>query len=593
MSGSDDGRKPARPDGPAKEPADGAGPSAPPSFGAAAPADPDRSAPAFKLDKPWWASDDATVDDPEPSGFLAPATEPPSDSEDTEPLPAQEPAGPPRPTEATGPLRLPDVSEPPAQPTPESAGLLSTREPAEPDTGERPAGVTGPQVGQPERDAGEPSRPAEGTAPFPQDQAAGEGSEPPRPAERTGPFAQDEVAGEGSRAEGTGSFPQNQATGEGSEAPRWTGVTGPFAQNQAAGESSEPSRPAEGTSPLPQGQAAREGGEAPRSAEGTGPLSAHRSVRETGERPFNRAPRPGEGTGPLRAAEGPTPPGGTLAAAAAKPVVPPPGVDVPVGHGGLPIPGLPPDDVPPVHPAGPMADGPKGTRRRAALIGAGAVAAVLVVGAAGYALAGGDDAKKPMAAPTRPAPAASRTHHGQPPLNPTAPAAPSRIDNERTDPGPLALTAVFPTAAVTLGGRGYVRDRSSVNHDCALTARGAMATALVREKCRTVVRVTFVDRAKTLAITAGVAVLPSKAAALRTGRAGDPSRYEWFRGMQGKRSGQIDRAGGYAAATIRGRYVIYAYAQYLKGRPASGGPNLKTVARQFIDYAVRPVVARA
>ncbi|MFC0040324.1 hypothetical protein [Actinomadura rayongensis] len=550
MSGSDDGRNPARPDVPAKEPADGAGPSAPPSFGAAPPADPARSAPTFKLDKPWWASDDTTADEPEPSAF-PPAAEPPSEPDDTEPLPAQQPV---RPTEATGPLRLPDAPEPP-----------------------RPLGATGPQRPQEPEDADEPSRPTEApgrlgaAGPLSAQEPARDTDATSGSAESTGPFG----------TPGTG-----RPTRDVDEPPRPAEGTGPLSiprtgqpsrdADEPAREIGEPPRPAEGTGPL--------------STPGTGPLRAYQPARDTGESPFNRPPRAGEGTGPLRAAD---PPGVTLAAAAAKPVVPPSGQDAPDGPGGLPLPGLQPDDGPPVHPAGPMAAGPKGPRRRGALIGAGAVAAVLVLGAAGYALAGGDDAKKAAPTPTRPAPAASRTHHGQPPLSPTAPAAPSRIDNERTDPGPLALTAVFPTATVTLGGRGYVRDRSSVNHECALTARGAMAATLVKEKCRAVVRVTFVDRAKTVAITAGVAVLPSKAAALRTGRAGDPSRYEWFRGMQGKRSGQIDRAGGYAAATIRGRYVIYAYAQYLKGRPASGGPNLKTVARQFIDYTVRPVVARA
>ncbi|WP_026341572.1 hypothetical protein [Actinomadura atramentaria] len=248
---------------------------------------------------------------------------------------------------------------------------------------------------------------------------------------------------------------------------------------------------------------------------------------------------------------------------------------------------------------GPMAQGAGapargGNKRRATLFAAGGVAAVIVLGAAGYALAGGGDGAPERAASAKPAsPAASPSVSGQPPITPTAPTAPSGIDTEKTDPRPLALIEVFPANAVTLGGHAYVRDRSSVNHDCSLTARGAMAAALAHEKCRGVVRATFIDRERTVAVTTGVAILPTKAAALRAGRAGDPSRYEWFRGMQGKRSTEIDRAGGYAAATVRGRYIIYAYAQYAKGRPAPGGPNLKTVTRQFIDYAVRPIEARA
>ncbi|WP_020608195.1 hypothetical protein [Actinomadura flavalba] len=232
-----------------------------------------------------------------------------------------------------------------------------------------------------------------------------------------------------------------------------------------------------------------------------------------------------------------------------------------------------------------------GKRRRVAVITAGAAVAV-ILGAGALALAfGGED--EPVAAPTRsPAPAPT-TPAGQPPLRPTAPAEASRIDSARTDPRPLALTEVFPASAVTLDGRAYVRDRASVNHDCRLTARGAMAAALLREKCGSVVRVTFLERAGSVAVTAGVAVLPTKAAALRVGRAGDPSRYEWFRGMGGKRSQQIDRAGGYAAATVRGRYVIYAYAQHPTGRPDTDTAALKAATARFIDYTVRPIDARS
>jgi hypothetical protein len=117
---------------------------------------------------------------------------------------------------------------------------------------------------------------------------------------------------------------------------------------------------------------------------------------------------------------------------------------------------------------------------------------------------------------------------------------------------------------------------------------------LSKGRCSSVVRVTFLDRGRSLAVTSGVAVLPTKTAALAADEAGDPSKYEWFRGMPGKRTPDIDRAGGYAASTVRGRYIVYAYATYANGKPLQpDDTTLRAVAEQFVGYALRPIDARA
>jgi hypothetical protein len=168
------------------------------------------------------------------------------------------------------------------------------------------------------------------------------------------------------------------------------------------------------------------------------------------------------------------------------------------------------------------------------------------------------------------------------------------IANEKTDPKDLAFRDVFPDAALRLGGRTYTRDRWSLNRDVRYAARGSMLRALEREKCRKIIRATYIDRESGLAVTSGIAVMPTKAAAVTVSKAGDPAKYEWFRGMAGKHSPDIDRAGGYAAATVRGRYVAYAYVQWANGRKAKpGDPLIKEAAQQFIDYDLRPIMARA
>jgi len=121
-----------------------------------------------------------------------------------------------------------------------------------------------------------------------------------------------------------------------------------------------------------------------------------------------------------------------------------------------------------------------------------------------------------------------------------------------------------------------------------------MIEALERGNCRSVVRATYVNRVGTIAVTAGVAVMPTRKAALAAHRAGDPAAYEWFRGMPGERSPDIDRAGGHAAGTVRGRYIVYAYATYADGTtPKPGDRLLKQIAEEFIAYGLRPIDKRA
>ncbi|KAB2351804.1 hypothetical protein [Actinomadura rudentiformis] len=234
-------------------------------------------------------------------------------------------------------------------------------------------------------------------------------------------------------------------------------------------------------------------------------------------------------------------------------------------------------------------DRPASRGNRKALLIVGAVAGALLATAATFAVIGGtsDDSK------TAASPSPSRAAVKPSPVVPPAP-PPVDISSEKTDPQPLALAEAYPSGAVDLGGRAYVRDRSSVNHRCSLAARGVMADALTREGCRSVVRVTYLDRGKALAVTTGIAAMPDKDAALKASKAGSPSRYEWFRGMAGRRSQSIDQAGGFAVSTVRGRYIIYAYAQYADGKRAQpDDQTLKTAAQQFVDYSVRPIDARA
>ncbi len=260
------------------------------------------------------------------------------------------------------------------------------------------------------------------------------------------------------------------------------------------------------------------------------------------------------------------------------------------------------------HPAGdaggppPPAGGQNGSggNRRLLVVGGGLAGALLIgaVAFAGIGLASGssgDGAKnKTAAGPTtsQSAPTPARPSASAPAAKPT-PSGPS-IDSAATDTKPLTLSEVFPDAKMPLGGKNWSEDKTSVNHDCSLTARGAMAQALTKAKCSSVVRATWVSGDKKFAVTAGVAIMPTKAAAQTAAKAGNPSAYEWFRGMIGKVAKNIDTAGGFAASTVLGRYIVYSYAQYVDGtKPQATDTELKSLTHEFIDYAQRPIAKRS
>ncbi|TDD82501.1 hypothetical protein E1293_16455 [Actinomadura darangshiensis] len=292
---------------------------------------------------------------------------------------------------------------------------------------------------------------------------------------------------------------------------------------------------------------------------------------------------PPTGSGPFPHPEAVEAGEGAAATAEQPPVITP----VYQAEGGVPV------DTPPP-PGGPTppapAKGAGGSKRRPLLIGGGA--AVVLAAAAGLFViggtgSGGEDAGEKAAEPP------AVTQSTAPATPPATPAPAVNIDNEKTDTADLAFHDVFPAKTLQLGGRTYLQDRWSLNREVRYAARGSMLAALRQEQCRKIVRATYIDPKSKLAVTSGLAVMPTKDAALTVSKAGDPATYEWFRGMAGKHSPDIDRAGGYAAATVRGRYVAYAYVQWANGKKAKpGDPVIKQAAQQFIDYDLRPIVAR-
>ncbi|MFC5180388.1 hypothetical protein [Actinomadura harenae] len=571
---------------------------APPSFGHDEPARADgelRIPTPFRLQAPWWAAESTDSDGPEPD----------------EPATVGASAGPAADT------------APPAVPAPDDRLVAG---PGAPGVDSRRA-VPRPRTGPPRNTApdGTPVHPPTGTGPRPP-------SPGPVSPGTTGPLPGP------ARSGATGPLPV--------PGPARSGTTGPL---PTIGET--PSGSATGTGPLPVAGGAAQGTDASSAVMPlNAPLVAHAApkantdsrasgpvltpdailppgvepppgvVLPPSEKVVKNAPRPdaakqqpprpnGRATAVDMPVVPPTPQPVPQAAAAAPPTPPqnattpappPPDASGSTAFGAprrpFPGPDAPNDGTtgPQPFPRGPLGNGPNANplNRKRLLIGGGIAAAIVAVcGIAVAGMASGSDGGKPKSKagdkPSAPGRSASPSPSG--PVH-----HPVDINSDKTDTRPLALTEVFPSPTIELGGRAFQRDRSSVNHQCGLTARGSMAEALAHDGCRAVVRVTFVSDNKKFAVTSGVAVLPNHEAALRVSRAGNPGKYEWFRGLTGPHAPDIDGTGGYAAATVRGRYVAYAYATYTDGtRITPEDTQIKGLAQEFLDYGTKALDTRA
>jgi hypothetical protein len=271
----------------------------------------------------------------------------------------------------------------------------------------------------------------------------------------------------------------------------------------------------------------------------------------------------------------------------------------PAGAGGMG--GVPPNGFPPAGRSG-SRTGPSRSRRPL-IIAAGVVGIMLLgIGTAfgAGALSGGSShprkaAVRKVAPPVATKPATNQAPKPSAKPKPTPPPTKVDIRDEKTDPRPLDIGEVFPDQKITLAGHTFNLVKTSLNLHCELTAHGPFANALIAQHCRRVVRATFLDTQNKLAVTAGIAVMPTDAAANAVQATQNPQKYEWFRGMDAPPGvTKIDQAGGYAASTLRGRYIIYAYATYADGhKPKPNDAALRTVGDAFRSYTAGPIDRRA
>ncbi|MFD3534276.1 hypothetical protein [Streptomyces sp. NPDC058664] len=158
-------------------------------------------------------------------------------------------------------------------------------------------------------------------------------------------------------------------------------------------------------------------------------------------------------------------------------------------------------------------------RKRWLMIGGGVVAA-LVVGAivATAVVATGkknDEAKNGGVPTVSVSPTDSPTP--EPTFSSVAPPPPPNpkdyISDPKKDKAPLTAEGLFPGRKLTMDKRPYKKGATSATTNCAAVTQGGLGAVLKKNGCQRVLRATYVRDG--VAITVGVAVFPSEAAALR------------------------------------------------------------------------------
>ncbi|MER5308238.1 hypothetical protein ABT034_10670 [Streptomyces sp. NPDC002773] len=158
-------------------------------------------------------------------------------------------------------------------------------------------------------------------------------------------------------------------------------------------------------------------------------------------------------------------------------------------------------------------------RKRWLVIGGGAVAALAVgaiVATAVVATGKKNDEAKNSGVPTGTlSPTASPTP--DPTFSSVAPPPPPNPKDYITDPkkdrAPLSAEGLFPGKKLTMDKRPYTKGATSATTNCAAVTQGGLGTVLKKNGCQRLLRATYVKDG--VAITVGVAVFPSEAAALK------------------------------------------------------------------------------
>ncbi|CAM5367697.1 hypothetical protein [Streptomyces narbonensis] len=158
-------------------------------------------------------------------------------------------------------------------------------------------------------------------------------------------------------------------------------------------------------------------------------------------------------------------------------------------------------------------------RKRWLLIGGGTLATLAVGAIVATAIVStnktGDEAKNGGVPTVSVSPTGSPTP--DPTFSSVAPPPPPNpkdyISDPKKDKAPLSAESLFPGKKMSMNGRPYKKGATSATANCAAVTQGGLGAVLKKNGCQKLLRATYVKDG--VAITVGVAVFPSEAAALK------------------------------------------------------------------------------
>ncbi|MFF7210442.1 hypothetical protein ACFZAU_07830 [Streptomyces sp. NPDC008238] len=230
-------------------------------------------------------------------------------------------------------------------------------------------------------------------------------------------------------------------------------------------------------------------------------------------------------------------------------------------------------------------------RRRLLLIGGGVLAAAAVAGIVTVAVvsSGGSPAPSPTA--TASAPASDVALPPEPSFSEVSPGPTygplDFLSTAAKDTAPLGAGTLFPGKKLDYsGGRSYVKTATKENRDCADAATDSLATALDRNGCTRMMRVTYTRGGS--AVTVGVAVFKDAATAKKVARTN-----KFLSPLNG--GGVADFCHGVACwskSGAVGRYAYFTIAGPKGGKAATNSDGSRQAGQDGFNYAFNRIVQR-
>ncbi|WP_084961831.1 hypothetical protein [Thermoactinospora rubra] len=180
-----------------------------------------------------------------------------------------------------------------------------------------------------------------------------------------------------------------------------------------------------------------------------------------------------------------------------------------------------------------------------------------------------------------PAPAATEARPTSDPLPTAPPGKYGFADQRKTDPDPLTVKELFPSAKVVVDGRQYTMTITRKDKKCADAVVGEkLQKALKDGKCTQVIRASFRDAKGEIIGTVGVAnLLDTKAADKASKAGGKGERQDYVKPLPGKDKVTKFLGSGEAGAQVwtHGHYAVMIWFQFKDGHK----PDKKEGKRLF------------